>query len=128
MQAYSVLVFKQYLTAIVNRNKHLSWYYNVPASAWRQIVDCFGWLNVLDPAEVKLLDEPAEAKKSLENRWLGYNAGHASLLPSAKIRYVCTVKRIISRLGGALATQLYGTVKMQGFFRTGWLQKYFRIR
>jgi hypothetical protein len=65
MQAYGVLVCKQHHTAIVNLDKHLSQYYNVPASARRQIVDCFSRLKTLDPAEVKLPNEPAEAIEEL---------------------------------------------------------------
>jgi hypothetical protein len=65
MQAYSVLVCKQHYTAIVNLDKYLLQYYNVPVLARRQIVNCFSCLKTLDLAKVKLLNEPTEAIKEL---------------------------------------------------------------
>jgi hypothetical protein len=58
-------------TAIVNLNKHLLQYYNVPALARRQIVNCFSRLKALDPVKVKLPDEPAEAIEELRKPLTG---------------------------------------------------------
>jgi hypothetical protein len=52
-------------TAIVSLDKHFSRYHNVPASARRQVVDCFSRLKALSSAEVKLPDKPAEAIEEL---------------------------------------------------------------
>jgi hypothetical protein len=65
MQAYGVMVCKQHHTAIVNHDRHLSQYHNVPALPRRQIVDCSCRLEALDLAEVKLTDERAEAVEEL---------------------------------------------------------------
>lgn len=82
MQAYGVSICKQHHTVIANPDKHLSRYHKVPASARRQIVDCFSRLKALDPAEVKLPDEPAEAIEELGKPLTGlqYNARHAHAL------------------------------------------------
>jgi hypothetical protein len=65
LEEYGVLVCKQHRTAVINLDKHLSQHHSVPASARRQIVDCFSRLKQLDPAEIKLPEEPAQPIEEL---------------------------------------------------------------
>lgn len=65
LEDYGVFVCKQHHTAVVNLDKHLSQYHNVPASTRRQVVDCFSRLTPLAPAEIKLQDEPVQAIEEL---------------------------------------------------------------
>jgi hypothetical protein len=65
LEEYGVLVCKQHRTAVINLDKHLSQHHSVPASSRRQIVDCFSRLKQLDPAEIKLPEEPAQPIEEL---------------------------------------------------------------
>jgi hypothetical protein len=128
MQAYGVLVCKQHHTAIVNLDKHLSRYHNVPDSARRQIVDCFSRLKVLDPAEVKLPDEPAEAIGELGKPLTGLQCKTCMHITVSKEQIRMHCKKNHNQAWKGDTSQLYSTIKVQSFFRTDGLQKYFRIR
>jgi hypothetical protein len=128
MQAYSVLVYKQHHIAIVNLDKHLSRYHNVPASARKHIVDCSSRLKALDPAEVKLPDEPAEAIKELGKPLTGLQCKTCAYITISKEQVRMHCKKDHQQAWESDTSQMYSTVRVQSFFRTGGLQKYFRVR
>ncbi|KAF2621062.1 hypothetical protein BU25DRAFT_416411 [Macroventuria anomochaeta] len=128
MQAYGVLVCKQHHTAIVNLDKHLLRYHNVPALAQRQIVDCFSRLKALDPAEVKLPDKPAEAIEELGKPLTGLQCTTCVYITISKEQMRMHCKKDHQQAWKGDTSQLYSIVKVQSFFSTGGLQKYFKVR
>lgn len=119
LEDYGVLVCKQHRTAIINLGKHLSQHHNVPASTRRQVVDCFSRLKPLDPAKIKLPEEPAQPIEELGRPLTGLQCKKCGFVTINKdqIRMHCKKNHQLAWKGDK--TQLYNTIKVQSFFRTG---------
>jgi hypothetical protein len=60
LEDYGVFVCKQHHTAVINLDRHMSQYHNVPASTRREVVNCFSRLKPVDPGEIKLPEQPTQ--------------------------------------------------------------------
>jgi len=128
LEDYRVLICKQHQTGVVNLDTHLLHHHHVPASTRRQVVDCFRRLKPLDPAEVKLPDEPAKAIAALGKpltRLQCKACGHITINTNI-LRKHCKKEHQQSWTGDK--SLLYDTISVQTFFRSGGMQKYFRVR
>jgi hypothetical protein len=128
LEDHRVLICKQHQTAVVNLDTHLLHHHHVPAPPRRQVVDCFSRLKLLDPAEVRLPDEPAKAIAELGKPLTGLQCkacGYITINTNA-LRKHCKKDHHQAWTGDK--SLLYNTISVQTFFRSGGLQKYFRVR
>ena len=66
LEDYNVLVWKEHHTAVVNLNTHLLQHHNVPTRTRKQIVERFSHFATVSPADIELLDKPAQLINKLE--------------------------------------------------------------
>lgn len=127
LEDYSVLVCKEHCTAVVNLNTHLLQHHNVPTATRKQIVKRFSHFATVSPAEIELPEEPAQPIDELGEP--------LDALQCKTCRFI-TVNKDIMRIHCNKTHQqawigekslLYNTVKVQSFFRSGGLQKYFIV-
>jgi antitoxin component of RelBE/YafQ-DinJ toxin-antitoxin module len=127
LQDYRVFVCKQHHTAVINLDRHMSQYHNVPASVRRQVVNCFSRLKPVDPCKIKLPEEPAQAIEQLGKPLAGLQCRACGFITVNKdqIRMHCKRDHQLGWVGDT--SQLYNSVRVQSFFRTGGMQKYFIV-
>jgi hypothetical protein len=127
LEEYGVLVCKQHRTAVINLDKHLSQHHSVPASARRQIVNCFSRLKQLDPAEIKLPEEPAQPIEELGRPLTRLQCRTCRFITinEDEIQRHCKKHHQLAWVGEK--SELCSIVKVQSFFRAGGLQKYFIV-
>jgi hypothetical protein len=124
---YGVLVCRQHRTGVVNLDKHLRQQHAVSLQQRRQIVQHFSELTLVSPDAVELPEEPAtlfeELGRPLDGlecrtcRWRTTN--------SNQMRMHCKKNHQQSWTDDKSA--LYNSVKVQTFFSSGGLQKYFLV-
>jgi superfamily II DNA or RNA helicase len=124
---YGVLVCRQHRTAVINLEKHLRQQHAVSLQQRRQIVQHFNELALVSPDAVELPEEPAtpfdELGQPLDGlqcrtcRWRTTNAN--------RMRMHCKKNHQQSWTGDK--SVLYEFVKVQTFFSSGGLQKYFLV-
>lgn len=72
LKDYGVLVCKQHRTGIVNLDEHFSQNHSVPDSTRKQVVDCLKRLKLVDPAKIKLPEEPERPLTGLQCKDCGF--------------------------------------------------------
>ena len=102
-------------------------YHKVPASVRRQVVKCFSCLEPVDLSKIKLPKEPMKAIEQLGKPLAGLECRACGYITVNidQIRMHCNRDHQLAWLGDK--SQLYNSVKVQSFFRTGGLQKYFVV-
>jgi hypothetical protein len=117
----------EHRTAVINLDKHLSQHHSVPASARRQIVNCFSRLKQLDPAEIKLPEEPAQPIEELGRPLTRLQCRTCRFITinEDEIQRHCKKHHQLAWVGEK--SELCSIVKVQSFFRAGGLQKYFIV-
>jgi hypothetical protein len=127
LEDYGVLVCKQHHTAIVILDKHLLQHHKVPAATRRQVVECFSRLRLVEPAKTKLPEEPAQPIEQLGRPLTGLQCTDCGFVTinEDSIRMHCKKYHQLGWKGHK--TVLYCSIKVQTFFRTGGIQKYFRV-
>jgi hypothetical protein len=128
LQEFRVLVCKEHYTAVVNLNTHLLQHHSVPAATRKQVVERFSRFAPVDPAEIELPDEPAQPIEALGKPLDGLQCTTCRFITINKdtIRMHC--KKHHQQAWTGDKSLLYNTVKVQSFFRTGGLQKYFVVQ
>lgn len=127
LQEFGVLVCREHHTAVVNLNTHLLQHHSVPAATRKQVVERFNQFALIDAADVELPDEPARLIEELGKPLDGLQCKTCSFITINKdtMRMHCKKDHQQAWLGGKGA--LYHSVKVQSFFRTGGLQRYFVV-
>jgi hypothetical protein len=127
LEDFKVFVCKQHHTAVMNLDRHMLQYHKVPASVRRQVVDCFSRLEPVDPSKIKLSKEPTQAIEQLGKPLAGLECRACGYITVSKdqIWMHCNRDHQLAWLGDK--SQVYNSVKVQSFFRTGGLQKYFIV-
>ena len=127
LEDFSVLVCKEHHTAVVNLDTHLLQHHNVPAATRKQIVEHFSSFATVSPAEIELPDEPAQPIDELREPLDGLQCKTCSFITVNKdtMRMHCKKNHQQAWLGEK--SLLYKAVKVQSFFRSGGLQKYFIV-
>jgi hypothetical protein len=124
---YGVLVCRQHHTAVVNLDKHLRQRHAVSIRQRREIVQHFSKLALVVPAAVELSEEPATPFQELGQpldglqcrtcRWRTTNTDQMRMHCKKDHQQPWTGKK----------SELYQHVKVQTFFSSRGLQKYFLI-
>lgn len=95
----------------------------------REVVDCFTFaLNrPVNPGKIKLPEEPVKAIEQLGKPFtrLQCRICQYIVIDKDKLRRGCKKPHRLARVGDK--SQLYSMVKVQTFFRTGGLQRYFKV-
>jgi hypothetical protein len=105
----------------------MSQYHKVPASTRREVIDCFSRLIPVDPGKIKLPGEPVQAIEQLGKPLTGLQCRTCQFITINKDRFRRHCKKHHGLAWVGDKSQLYSIVKIQSFFRTGGLQRYFEV-
>jgi hypothetical protein len=127
LEDYGLIICKQHCTAVVNLNTHLRDKHTTTPALRRYIVEEFSNFTVIEPTAVKLPEQPARALKELGTPSNGLKCKICEYLTisSDAIRKHC--KKNHPQAWKNEKISLVESVKVQTFFRTGGLQKYFIV-
>jgi hypothetical protein len=127
LEDFRVLVCKQHCTAVVNLNTHLREQQATPAKLRGRIIEHFSRYDVTELKDVKLLEQPADLIEELGLPLHGLKCKTCDFI-TVNINVMRThCKRIHEQAWIGNTSLLYDCVKVQTFFRTGDLQKYFVV-
>lgn len=127
LEDFGVLVCKEHHTAVVNLNTHLLQHHNVPAATRKQVVEHFSSFSTVNPAEIELPDEPAQPIDELGEPLDGLQCKTCSFITVNKDTMRMHCKKDHQQAWVGEKSLLYKTAKVQSFFRTSGLQKYFIV-
>jgi superfamily II DNA helicase RecQ len=127
LQDFGVFVCKEHHTAVINLNTHLLQHHNVPAATRKQVVERFSHFAPVDPAEMELPDEPAQPIEELGKPLDGLHCKTCRFITINRDTLRMHCKKNHQQAWTGDKSLLYDTVKVQSFFRTGGLQKYFIV-
>jgi hypothetical protein len=127
LEDFRVFIYRQHHTAVISLNRHMSKYHKVQASTRREVVDCFSRLKPVDLGKIKLLEQPVQAIEQLDKPLAGLQCRTCRFITinKDKMRRHCKKHHQLAWVGDE--SQLYSIVKVQSFFRTGGLQRYFKV-
>ena len=127
LEDFGVFVCRQHHTAVISLDRHMMKYHKVPASTRREVIDCFSRLKPVDPGRTKLPEEPVQAIEQLGKPLTGLQCKTCRFITINKdeIRRYCKKYYGLAWVGDK--SQLYSLLKVQSFFRTGGLQRYFGV-
>jgi len=127
LEDFGVFVCKQHHTAVINLDRHMLQYHKVPASTRREVVNCFTRLKPVDLGKIKLPEQPMQAVEQLGKPLTGLHCRTCQFITINKdeIRRHCKRYHGLAWVGDK--SQLYSIVKVQSFFRTGGMQRYFEV-
>lgn len=127
LEDFGVFVCRQHHTAVISLDRHMSKYHKVQTSTRREVVDCSSRLKPVDPGKIKLPEEPVQAIEQLGKPLAGLQCRTCRFITINKdeMRRHCKKHHQLAWVGDE--SQLYSMVKVQSFFRTGGLQRYFKV-
>jgi hypothetical protein len=127
LEDFRVLVYKQHYTAVVNLNTHLQEQHATPVKLRKQIIEHFSRYNIAEPKDIKLLEQPANLIKELRLLLyrLKYKACNFITINIDVMQTHCKKNYKQAWIGNI--SLLYNYIKVQIFFYTGGLQKYFVV-
>lgn len=128
LEDFGVIVCKQHRTAVVSLDAHLRKYHAASAALRRQILKRFSQFETVAPSAIELPDEPAQPMEELGNPLDGAQCETCSWITINKDEMRKHCKRNHEQVWVGEKSLLYKTVKVQSFFRTGGLQKYFIVK
>ncbi|RAQ98931.1 recq family helicase [Stemphylium lycopersici] len=103
-------------------------HHSVPAATRKQVVERFSHFTPVDPAEIELPDEPAQPIEALRKPLDGLQCTTCGFITINKDTVRMHCKKHHQQAWTGDKSLLYNTVKVQSFFRTGGLQKYFVVQ
>lgn len=129
LEKYKVLVCREHTTGIQNLDAHLRDYHAVPAAARRAIVEKYNCFQRRNPNEVQVplpLGRPIQELGEPHDGFCCEELNCDTITISKSVLQThCRTKHQRSWTGDTSA--LYSKVKVQTFFRTGGLQRYFVV-
>jgi superfamily II DNA helicase RecQ len=127
LREFGVLVCKQHRTGIINLDRHLREQHGTPIALRRQVVDYFSQFSTVDPSAIKLPEQPASLVQELGAPLDGMKCKACSFITVSigNMKTHCKKSHELSWTGEKSA--LYDSVKVQSFFSSGGLQKYFIV-
>jgi hypothetical protein len=127
LESFSVLVCKQHCTGVINLDKHLREQHATPAKLRKEIVERFKHVSRTDSHRIELPEQPAWPIEELGSPLDGFKCTTCSFitLHIDSMRKHWKNSHETSWAGDKSA--LYGSVKVQTFFSSGGLQKYFIV-
>ena len=127
LKDFGVLVCKQHCTAIVSLKAHLSKHHAASAALRRQIIERFSHFDTVSPSAIEPLDEPAQPIEELGEPLNGALCKTCRWITTSKDQMRMHCKKNHQQSWTGDKSSLYKAVKVQSFFRTGGLQKYFIV-
>jgi hypothetical protein len=127
LEDFGVIVCKQHCTALVSLDAHLRKYHAASATLRRQILERFSQFKTVALSAIKLPDEPAQPIEELGNPLDGAQCKTCSWITVNKDEMRKHCKKNHQQAWVGEKSLLYKTVKVQSFFYTGGLQKYFIV-
>lgn len=121
------MICKQHCTGVINLNTHLLQHHNTDATTRRQIINRFSHIATVDTNQIELPEEPA---LPIEELGAPLNALRCKACTKITINADAMRKHCKNNHQQAWTgdkSVLCDTVKVQSFFRTGGLQKYFIV-
>jgi hypothetical protein len=127
LDQFRVLVCKEHRTAIINVDKHLSQHHALPAALRRPLVEHYSQYETVNPTAIELPEQPADPIDALGPPLEGLQCKACGYITtnSNKLRMHCKKEHKQAWTGDK--SILYDTLKVQSFFRTSGLQRYFRV-
>jgi superfamily II DNA helicase RecQ len=127
LEDFGVVVCKQHCTAVVSLDAHLRKYHAASATLRRQILKRFSQFETVAPSAIEPPDEPAQPIEELGKPLDGAQCETCRWITISKDEMRRHCKRNHEQAWVGEKSLLYKTVKVQSFFRTGGLQKYFIV-
>ena len=127
LEDFGVLVCKQHCTAVVSLNAHLRKHHAAKATLRRQIVQRFSQFDTVSPSAIELPDEPAQPIEELGEPLKGAQCKTCSWVTINRDEMRRHCKKSHQQAWTGDKSLLYEAVKVQSFFRTRGLQKYFIV-
>ena len=127
LEDFGVLVCKEHCTRLINLDTHLREQHATPAKLRKEIVERFRHLSRTDPHTVTLPEQPAWPIEELGSPLDGFTCTTCSFITpnTDSMRKHWKKSHKLSWTGDK--SVLYKSVKVQTFFRTEGLQKYFIV-
>jgi hypothetical protein len=125
---FGVLVCKQHCSGVVNLNKHLLEQHATPAKVRKEIIQHFAHCERIDPKDVKLPEQPAQLIQELGTPLDGLSCKTCYFLTTDKSVLRKHLKKNHQQAWKSDKSEFYESVKVQTFFRSGGLQKYFIVK
>lgn len=127
LEDFSVVVCKQHCTAIVNINTHLKEHHATTARLRKQVVEHFKNFSRISTSAIQLPEQPAYPITELGAPLDGLKCRTCDFITVNVnvIRMHC--KKSHQQTWTGRVSNLFEDVKVQTFFRTGGLQKYFIV-
>jgi hypothetical protein len=124
---YGVLICRQHHTAIVNLEKHLRQQHAVSIQQRQQIVQHFSRFTLVSPDALKLPEEPATPFEELGQPLDGLQCRTCAWRTTSGDLMRMHCKKNHQQPWTDTKSALYQRVKVQTFFSSGGLQKYFVV-
>jgi hypothetical protein len=127
LDQFRILVCKEHRTAIINVDKHLLQHHALPAALRRPLVEHYSQYETVNPTAIELPEQPADPIDALGPPLEGLQCKACGYITtnSNKLRMHCKKEHKQAWTGDK--SILYDTLKVQSFFRTSGLQRYFRV-
>jgi hypothetical protein len=128
LEEFGVLVCKEHCTAVVNLDVHLRDQHATPAAVRKQILQQLSNFTITAPGEVELPEQPAWPIKELGTPRKGFKCKTCEFITVSTdaIRKHC--KKRHQQPWTSEKIELFHSVKVQTFFCSGGLQKYFIVQ
>jgi hypothetical protein len=105
----------------------MSQHHKVHALIRREVVDCFSRLKPVDPGKIKLPEQPVQGIEQLGKPLAGLQCRICRLITINKDEIWRHCKKYHGLAWVGDKSQLYSIVKVQSFFRTAGMQRYFEV-
>lgn len=127
LEEYGVLVCKQHRTGVVNLDRHLREQHATPIAQRRQVIERFSCFATIEPSAVELPEQPARIIEELGTPLDGLLCRTCSFITVNRSNMKTHCREIHERSWAGDKDVLFRNVKVQAFFSSGGLQKYFIV-
>ena len=124
---FGVLVCKQHCTGVINLDKHLSAEHRTPAKVRKEIIQRFAHYERKDPKEIELPEQPAQPIEELGTPLDGFGCKTCEFLTININILRMHLKKNHQQAWKGEKSDLFHAIKVQTFFNSGGLQKYFIV-
>jgi hypothetical protein len=127
LEDFGVLVCKEHCSGVVNLNRHLLEQHKTPVNVREEIVQRFSHYKRRDPKDVQLPEQPADLVEELGAPLDGFSCKMCLFLTVNRNAMRMHLKKNHHQAWKGEKSALFSSVKVQTFFRSGGLQKYFLV-
>jgi superfamily II DNA helicase RecQ len=127
LEDFGVLVCKEHCSGVVNLNRHLLEQHKTPVNVREEIVQRFAHYKRKDPKDIQLPEQPADPIEELGAPLDGFCCKMCLFLTVNINAMRMHLKKNHEQAWKGEKSTLFDSVKVQTFFRSGGLQKYFLV-